>query len=68
MTDFQVYGGDDKITSIKSDAGYVFYHILLFIGDLILLGGFKLGDKSLDMSVVDTKSFGSGEGADFILN
>ena len=28
----------------------VLYQILLFIGDHILFGGFKLGDEVLDMS------------------
>ena len=43
-----------------------FYHILLFIGDPILLGGFKIGYEVLDMSVLGGICFGNSADADFI--
>ena len=44
----------------------VFYQILLFIGDSILLGGFKLGYEALDLYRVGSKYFGHGVDAHFI--
>ena len=46
----------------------VLYQFFLFIGDPILLGGFKLGDDTLALSGVGAKYFGRGEDADFILD
>ena len=46
----------------------VFYHILMFIGDPILLGGFKLGDGVLGLSVLGDIFFGNIVDADFILD
>ena len=37
-----------------------FYQLLLFIEDPILLGGFKLGYKALDLPGVGAKCFGIG--------
>ena len=34
---------------------YVFYNIIMFLEGNILLGGLKLGDEVLDLSVVDVK-------------
>ena len=39
----------------------IFYQILLFIVDPILLGGSKRGDESLDLSVVRDKYFNHRE-------
>ena len=46
----------------------VFYQILLFIGDPILLGGFKLGGEVLDMSVLGDIFIGHGKYGNFILD
>ena len=46
----------------------VFYHILMFIGDPILLSGFKLGDGVLGLSVLGDVFFGNIVDADFILD
>ena len=44
------------------------YHILLVIGDHILLGGFKLGDEVLDQSGLGAIFIGNGADGDFILD
>ena len=44
----------------------VFYQLLLFIGDHIFWGSFKLGDEAVDLSGVNAKYFGIGEGVYFI--
>ena len=46
----------------------VFYQILLFIRYPILLGGFKLGYKVLDMSEPGDIFYGHGADEDFILD
>ena len=45
----------------------VFYHLLLFIGDPILLCVFKLGDEVLGLSGLGTTFIGHSEDGDFIL-
>ena len=37
----------------------VFYHIILFLGDPILLGGFKPGDEVFDLSRADINILGA---------
>ena len=44
-----------------------FYQLLMFIGDRILLGGFKLGDEVLDLSVLGVILIEHGTDGDFIL-
>ena len=46
----------------------VFYHILLFLGGSILLGGFTLGDEVIDLLGVDTKFSGCRVDDDIILD
>ena len=46
----------------------VFYKIILFLVDYILLGGFKLGYEVLDLSEVDAKLSGYRSDGDFILD
>ena len=46
----------------------VFYHIIMFNGNPILLGGFKRGHEVLDMSVMGAIFWGDGADADFILD
>ena len=46
----------------------VLYQIIMFIGDPILLGGFKLVYEVLDMYGLLTKCFGNGADSDFILD
>ena len=46
----------------------VFYHVLLFIGYPILLGGFKLVDEVLDMLVMGAIFIGNGTDGNFILD
>ena len=46
----------------------VFCHLLLVIGDHILLGGFKLGDEVLDQSGLGAIFIGNGADGDFILD
>ena len=45
-----------------------FYQLLLFIGDPILLGGFKLGDEVLDMPGLGSIYIEYGVDGDFILD
>ena len=47
---------------------YVFYDFLLFLGDPILLGRFKLRCEFLGLSVVDAKYLGCRADGDFILD
>ena len=47
---------------------YVFYEFLLFLGDPILLGRFKLRCEFLGLSVVDAKYLGCRADGDFILD
>ena len=47
---------------------YVFYQILMVIGDPILFGGFKMSDEVLDQSGLGSIFVGNGEDRDFILN
>ena len=44
----------------------VLYQILLFLGDPILLGGFKLSDEVLVMLVLGAILIGHNEDGDFI--
>ena len=44
----------------------VFYQSLLFIGDFILLGGFKLGHEVFDLSILGAILFGHGADEKFI--
>ena len=46
----------------------IFYQIILFIGDPIWLGGFKLGDEVLDLSVLGTIFIGHGADGEFVLD
>ena len=46
----------------------VFYQLLLFIGDPILLGVFKLGDEFLDLSGLGAIFFGHFADSDLILD
>ena len=46
----------------------VFCQLLLFIGDPILLGKFKLGDEVLDLSVLGAIFIGHCTDGDFILD
>ena len=46
----------------------VFYQLFLFIGDPVLLGGFKLGDEVLYLSVPGAIFFGHVVDAEFILD
>ena len=41
--------------------------LILFIGDAIMLGTFKLGDEVLDMLVLGDKFVGHGAYGDFVL-
>ena len=34
---------------------YIFYQIIMIIGEYVLLGGFKIGDEVLDVHGVDAK-------------
>ena len=45
----------------------VFNKIHIFLGYSILLGGFKLGDEVLDISVVGAQYYGYRADGDFIL-
>ena len=45
----------------------ILYQIILFIGDPILLGRFKLGDEVLDVSGLGSIFSGHGADGDFIL-
>ena len=45
----------------------VFNQFLLVVGDTILLGGFKMGDKVLDQSGLGAIFLGHGVDGDFIL-
>ena len=47
---------------------YVFYQLLMFIVDPILLGVFKLGDDILDLSGMGAIFIGHGTDGDFILD
>ena len=47
---------------------YIFYKLLLFLGDPILLGGFKLGYEVLDLFGVDVKDSACRADRDFILD
>ena len=47
---------------------YVFYHILLFIEDYILLGRFELEDEAPDLLGVETKISTCRSDGDFILD
>ena len=46
----------------------VLYHLLLFIGDCIVLGGFKFVDEVHDLLVMDTKFSGCRADLDFIFD
>ena len=46
----------------------IFYHICFFIEDHILLGGYKLGDKALDLLGLGAIFIGNGADGDFILD
>ena len=46
---------------------YIFYHIILILGDSVLLGGFKLGDKAPGVYGVDAKFIECISDDDFIL-
>ena len=55
MTGGQVYSRSDHNPTKNLMMVYVFYNILMFLEGNILLGGLKLGDEVLDLSVVDVK-------------
>ena len=46
----------------------VLYHLILFIGDTILLGGFKPGYEVLDLSGIGDIFIECGADEDFILD
>ena len=45
----------------------VFNQFLLVVGDPILLGGFKMGDKAFDQSGLGAIFLGNGADGDFVL-
>ena len=47
---------------------YIFYQIILIIGEYVLLGGLKLGYEVFDVYVVDAKYIEYSSDEDFILH
>ena len=45
---------------------YIFYQIVLILGESVLLGGFELGDEVLDVYGVDAKYLKFRSDEDFI--
>ena len=59
----------EKSTSLPGNMMliYIFYHIILIIGESVLFGGFKVGDEVRDVFGVDGKFVEFISDEDFIL-